>query len=166
MVQPHTITPMRETDWPAVRAIYQEGIATGQATFETAAPEWEVWDAGHRPDCRLVARQGEQVIGWAALSPVSRRAVYRGVAEVSIYVAEAARGRGVGQALLAALIEASEAAGVWTLQASVFSENEASVALHLSWGFRVVGRRERIGLHHGVWRDTLMLERRSSKAGV
>lgn len=157
---------MRETDWPAVRAIYQEGIATGQATFETAAPEWEVWDAGHRPDCRLVARQGEQVIGWAALSPVSRRAVYRGVAEVSIYVAEAARGRGVGQALLAALIEASEAAGVWTLQASVFSENEASVALHLSWGFRVVGRRERIGLHHGVWRDTLMLERRSSKAGV
>lgn len=157
---------MRETDWPAVRAIYQEGIATGQATFETAAPEWEVWDAGHRPDCRLVARQGEQVIGWAALSPVSRRAVYRGVAEVSIYVAEAARGRGVGRALLAALIEASEAAGVWTLQASVFSENEASVALHLSWGFRVVGRRERIGLHHGVWRDTLMLERRSSKAGV
>lgn len=157
---------MRETDWPAVRAIYQEGIATGQATFETAAPEWEVWDAGHRPDCRLVARQGEQVIGWAALSPVSRRAVYRGVAEVSIYVAEAARGRGVGRALLAALIEASEAAGVWTLQASVFSENEASVALHLSWGFRVVDRRERIGLHHGVWRDTLMLERRSSKAGV
>lgn len=157
---------MRERDWPAVRAIYQEGIATGQATFETAAPEWEVWDAGHRPDCRLVARQGEQVIGWAALSPVSRRAVYRGVAEVSIYVAETARGRGVGRALLAALIEASEAAGVWTLQASVFSENEASVALHLSWGFRVVGRRERIGLHHGVWRDTLMLERRSSKAVV
>jgi len=166
MAEPYTIEAMQETDWPAVRTIYQEGIATGQATFETAAPEWEVWNAGHRHDCRLVARQETQVIGWAALSPVSRRAVYRGVAEVSVYVAAAVRGKGVGRALLIALIEASEAAGVWTLQASIFSENEASVALHLSHGFRAVGRRERIGLHHGVWRDTLMLERRSSRVGV
>lgn len=166
MAEPYTIETMQEIDWPAVRAIYQEGIATGQATFETAAPEWEAWDASHRPDCRLVARQEAQVIGWAALSPVSRRAVYRGVAEVSVYVAAAARGRGIGRVLLGALIEASEAAGIWTLQASVFSENEASVALHLSHGFRVVGHRERIGLHHGTWRDTLMLERRSSRVGI
>lgn len=166
MAEPYTIEAMQETDWPAVRTIYQEGIATGQATFETAAPEWEVWDASHRHDCRLVARQETQVIGWAALSPVSRRAVYRGVAEVSVYVAAAARGRGVGRALLIALIKASEAAGVWTLQASIFSENEASVTLHLAHGFRIVGRRERIGLHHGVWRDTLMLERRGNRVGV
>ena len=160
------IDRMRANDWPAVRAIYEEGLATGQASFETVAPEWEAWDANHCPDGRLVARQGEQVIGWAALSPVSRRAVYRGVAEVSVYVAAAARGRGAGRALLVALIEASEAAGVWTLQASIFPENEASVALHRACGFRVVGRRERVAQHHGVWRDTLLLERRSSRAGV
>ena len=113
-----------------------------------------------------MARQGEQVIGWAALSPVSRRAVYRGVAEVSVYVTAAARGKGVGRSLLRALIEVSEAAGVWTLQASIFPENEASVALHRACDFRVVGRRERVARHHGAWRDTLLLERRSSRAGV
>lgn len=160
------IETMTATDWPAVRAVYEEGIATGQATFETTAPEWEAWDAAHRPDCRLVARQGGHLIGWAALSPVSQRAVYRGVAEVSVYVTEAARGKGVGRTLLLALIEASEGAGIWTLQAAIFPENEVSVALHLSRGFRVVGRRERLGLHFGVWRDALLLELRSSRIGV
>lgn len=150
---------MTPADWPAVRAIYAEGIATGQATFETAAPEWAEWDAAHLPEPRLVARDGP-VIGWAALSPVSRRPAYRGVAEVSVYVAEAARRRGVGGRLMAALIDG--AAGIWTLQASLFPENEASVALHLRHGFRVVGRRERIGQLHGIWRDTLLLERRES----
>ncbi len=157
---------MSAADWPVVRAIYEEGIATGYATFETSAPDWRAWDAAHLPDCRLVARQDGQVIGWAALSPVSSRAVYRGVAEVSVYVAATARGRGVGRALLAALVAASETADVWTLQAGIFPENEASVALHVSCGFRVVGRRERLGLHHGVWRDVLLLERRSRRPGV
>ncbi len=156
-----TLAPLRPSDWPAVRAIYLEGIATNQATFETVAPEWAEWDAAHRPDCRFVAWRGGAVVGWTALSPVSRRPVYSGVAEVSVYVAAAARGVGVGRALLRALIDASEAAGVWTLQAGVFPENEASVALHLACGFRAVGRRERIGRHHGQWRDTLLLERRS-----
>jgi phosphinothricin acetyltransferase len=160
------IEPMTDADWPMVRAIYEEGMAAGHATFETSAPEWSAWDAAHRPDCRLVARQNGQVIGWAALSQASQRAVYRGVAEVSVYVASATRGKGIGRALLLALIDISEQAGVWTLQANIFPENEASVALHLSCGFRTVGHRERLGLHHGVWRDTLLLERRSDRAGV
>lgn len=163
---PLAITPLLPADWLAVRAIYEEGIATGQATFETAAPDWPAWDAGHRPDCRLTARLEGQLVGWAALSPVSKRSVYGGVAEVSIYVATAARGRGVGRALLMALIEASEAAGVWTLQAGIFPENQASMSLHSSCGFRVVGRRERLGCHQGVWRDALLLERRSGRVGV
>jgi phosphinothricin acetyltransferase len=157
---------MRDTDWTAVRAIYQEGIATGQATFETSAPEWETWDASHRMDCRLVARQETRILGWAALSPVSKRSVYHGVAEVSVYVTADARGHGVGRALLLALIDASEEAGIWTLQAGIFPENEASVALHLACGFRIVGLREHLGLHNGTWRDELMLERRSSRVGV
>ncbi len=163
---PITLDAMRDADWTAVRGIYLEGIATKQATFETTAPDWESWNAAHRPDCRLVARRDGLVIGWAALSPVSARPVYRGVAEVSVYVAVAARGRGVGRALLLALIEASERANVWTLQAGIFPENEASVALHLACGFRVVGRRERLGRHHGIWRDALLLERRSNRVGV
>jgi L-amino acid N-acyltransferase YncA len=153
-------------DWEFVRAIYLEGIATGQATFESEAPDWERWDAGHLPQCRLVARSGDGILGWAALSPVSRREVYAGVAEVSVYVAVSARGFGVGGALMRALIEASERQGVWTLQSSIFPENHASVALHLKHGFREVGRRERIARHHGVWRDTVVLERRSRVAGV
>jgi L-amino acid N-acyltransferase YncA len=153
-------------DWEFVRAIYLEGIATGQATFESEAPDWERWDAGHLPQCRLVARSGDGILGWAALSPVSRREVYAGVAEVSVYVAVSARGVGVGGALMRALIEASERQGVWTLQSSIFPENHASVALHLKHGFREVGRRERIARHHGVWRDTVVLERRSRVAGV
>jgi phosphinothricin acetyltransferase len=155
------ITPLAAEDWPAVWAIYAEGIATGQATFETAVPDWPAWDAARLPCCRLAARRGAVLAGWATLGPVSTRPVYRGVAEVSVYVATAAQGQGVGRVLLAALIEASEAAGLWTLQASIFPENAASLALHRACGFRVVGRRERIAQHHGVWRDTLLLERRS-----
>jgi L-amino acid N-acyltransferase YncA len=155
-----------ESDWEAIRDIYLEGIATGQATFETTAPDWPAWDAAHRADCRLVARRAGQVVGWASLSPVSGRCVYGGVAEVSVYVVENARGQGVGRALLLALIAASEAAGIWTLQAGIFPENVASARLHESCGFRVVGRRERIGQHHGVWRDTVLLERRSSVVGI
>ena len=161
-----TIAEMRPADWPAVRAIYTEGIATGQATFETDAPEWAAWDAARLPAPRLVARIGAEVAGWAALSPVSTRRVYRGVAEVGIYVAAAQRGRGLGRALLAALIEASERGGIWTLQAGIFPGNEASVRLHKACGFREVGRRERIGRRDGVWRDTLLLERRSRVVGV
>ena len=153
-------------DWEFVLAIYQEGIGTGHATFETEEPDWERWDAGHLPQCRIVARSGDGILGWAALSPVSSRKVYAGVAEVSVYVAASARGFGVGGALMRALIEASERQGVWTLQSSVFPENHASVALHFKHGFREVGRRERIARRHGVWRDTVVLERRSRVAGV
>jgi phosphinothricin acetyltransferase len=157
-----TIGPMRPQDWEFVRAIYLEGIMTGEATFETEAPDWEGWDSGHLPQCRLIAGNGDAVLGWAALSPVSKRQVYAGVAEVSVYVAAMARGYGVGSALMRALIEASERHGVWTLQSSIFPENHASVTLHLKHGFREVGRRERIARHHGVWRDTVIFERRSS----
>jgi phosphinothricin acetyltransferase len=160
------IDSMRPQDWESVRAIYLEGIATGEATFETEAPDWERWDANHLSHCRLVTRNSDGILGWAALSPVSRRAVYAGVAEVSVYVAASARGRGVGGALMRALVEASERHGVWTLQSIVFPENHASVALHLKHGFREVGRRERIAQRHGVWRDTIVLERRSSVVGV
>ena len=150
-----------------MRAIYLEGIATGQATFETTAPTWEKWDAGHLRKMRLVARgEGGEILGWAALSRVSDRCVYGGVAEVSVYVGERGRGRGVGRALLEALIAASERNEIWTLQAGVFPENAASVRLHLSCGFREVGRRERIGKLNGVWRDTLLLERRSRNVGA
>ena len=152
---------MREKDWPAVRAIYEDGIATGHATFETETPGWEVWDKVHRPDCRIVARAGGRIVGWAALSPVSDRYVYDGVAEVSVYVAAAARGHGIGKALLSALVEASEGAGIWTLQAGIFPENVASIAVHKACGFRRVGVRERLGQMDGVWRDVILMERRS-----
>jgi L-amino acid N-acyltransferase YncA len=158
------IDAMSPADWPEVRAIYLEGIATRNATFETVAPTWEAWDAAHRPE-RLVARAGPRVLGWAALSPCSARLVYAGVAEVGIYVAASARGKGVGRALLAALIDASERSGVWTLQAGVFPENTASIELHRGHGFRDVGRRERIGRLGDVWRDVILLERRSRVVG-
>ena len=158
---------MAREDWPVVCAIYEEGIATGDATFQTEAPSWEEWDRGHLSTCRLVARdEAGTVIGWAALSPVSSRPVYAGVCEVSVYVAGRARGHGVGRLLLEALITASEADGRWTLQAGIFPENTASVTLHERRGFRVVGRRERLGAMHGVWRDVLLLERRSGVAGT
>lgn len=162
------IDSLQPDDWPQVRAIYLAGIATGQATFEQNAPDWEAWDHKHLAHCRLVARDraAAHVAGWAALTPYSARAVYAGVAEVSVYVAEAMRGQGVGRRLLTALVDASEAAGLWTLQAGIFPENAASLRLHESCGFRIVGRRERIGQLHGLWRDVLLLERRSLIAGL
>ncbi|HZH90872.1 MAG TPA: GNAT family N-acetyltransferase [Pyrinomonadaceae bacterium] len=163
----YAVDEMKAVDWGQVRAIYLEGIATGVATFETSAPSWEKWDAGHLRKPRLVARDGTgAILGWAALSSVSDRCVYGGVAEVSVYVGEGGRGRGVGRALLGALVEASEREGIWTLQAGVFPENTASIGLHLRCGFREVGRRERIGQLNGSWRDTLLLERRSQTVGA
>jgi len=152
---------MQPEDWPAVRAIYEQGIATGQATFETAAPSWQAWDAGHFVDLRIVAEEDGEVIGWAALSSVSPRACYAGVAEESVYVAEPARGRGVGTALLARLLADADEAGFWTIQTSIFPENVGSIALHRRSGFRLVGTRERIGQLDGVWRDTVLMERRA-----
>ncbi|MEO6390354.1 MAG: N-acetyltransferase family protein [Pyrinomonadaceae bacterium] len=160
------IRTLAAADWEQICAIYAEGIATGNATFETATPDWVAWDNGHLPVARLVAVTGETVAGWAALSPVSRRECYRGVADVSVYVGKDHRGNGLGAALMRALIAASEVNGIWTLQAGIFPENEASLRLHLTNGFREVGRRERIGKHNGVWRDTLLLERRSIVAGI
>jgi phosphinothricin acetyltransferase len=161
-----TIEQMVASDWPAVAAIYQEGIDTGDATFEDNVPTWEQFDDKHLPDCRLVARVGADIVGWIALSPVSTRCVYAGVAEVSVYVKAAARGRGIGQQLLTEAIEASEQAGLWTLQAGIFPENAASLALHKRCGFRLVGYRERLGHMNGQWRDVVLLERRSEVAGV
>jgi L-amino acid N-acyltransferase YncA len=160
------ITPMRERDWNAVRAIYLEGIATGNSTFETSAPEWEKWDSAHLQTCRLTARLGDDVLGWAALSPVSGRCVYAGVAEVSVYVAQRARGQKIGSRLLAELVHTSEHEGIWTLQAGIFPENVASVEIHKRCGFRVVGTRERIGCMNGRWRDVMVMERRSAVAGI
>ncbi len=156
-----TIDDMQAVDWVQVAAIYQAGIDTRTATFETVVPTWEKWDAAHRPDCRLVARNSDHVLGWVALSPYSARAVYAGVAEVGVYIAPATRGRGVGKALLNALIDASEQAGIWTLQAGIFAENAPSIALHKACGFREVGYRECIGQLYGVWHDVMLMERRS-----
>ena len=160
------IEAMQPEDWDQVRAIYLEGISTGQATFETEAPSWDKWDSGHLTECRLVARQGERLIGWAALSPVSSRCVYAGVAEISVYVTAAGRGSGTGTSLLKALVQASEQQGIWSLQAGIFPENAASLALHKKLGFREVGRRERLGKLYGVWRDVILLERRSQIVGM
>jgi len=156
------VRAMAPADWDRVREIYEAGIATGNATFETAAPTWERWNASHLSSHRLVAEVAGVVAGWAALSPVSDRCVYGGVAENSIYIDATARGRGVGRVLLDALIASSEAAGIWTVQTGIFPENEASLTLHERCGFRVIGRRERIGRLDGRWRDTFLLERRSS----
>ena len=162
----YTLDKMIDADWDAVRAIYLEGIATRNATFETDAPSWDTWNNNQRPDCRLVARSDEEVLGWAVLGPVSRRLVYSGVAEVSVYVAAAARGMGLGKALLAALIDESEEAGIWSLQAGIFKENTASITLHKGVGFREIGFQERKGSLEGVWRDVLLLERRSQVVGA
>lgn len=155
------IAPMTDADWVAVSEIYRRGIDAGDATFETDVPEYSAWDAAHLSDPRLVARLDGTVVGWAALSPVSDRCVYGGVAEDSVYVAPEHGGRGIGGRLLTELVRRSEELGIWTLQAGIFPENAASVALHERCGFRVVGRRERLGRHHGVWRDVLLVERRS-----
>jgi L-amino acid N-acyltransferase YncA len=156
------IRALDEQDWPVVAAIFEEGIATGLATFEIAAPDWPTWDESHLPGkLRLVAEEDGEVVGFAALSPVSGRDAYRGVAENTVYVSARARGRGVGSALLNDLVRQSEDAGIWTIQTSIFPENLASLAVHMRAGFRVVGRRERIGQLRGEWRDTLLLERRT-----
>lgn len=152
-------------DWPEVERIYAVGIATGDATFETEPPTWEEFDASKLRDHRVVAVEDGRVVGWVAATPVSDRCVYTGVAEHSVYVDPSASGRGVGRALLEALIASTEAAGIWTLQSGVFPENAASLALHERCGFRVVGRRQRLGRLHGRWRDVLFIERRSETAG-
>jgi L-amino acid N-acyltransferase YncA len=175
----YPIVPMPPDLWPAIREIYREGIATGNVTFETEVPDWEKWDSNHRKDCRLVALEPMDeavaeflipfdkltVLGWAALSPVSSRHVYRGVAEVSVYVAASARRRGVGKELLQALVQESEVNGIWTLQAGIFPENAASISLHRLCGFREVGARRRIGRLGDTWRDVLLMERRSATVG-
>ena len=154
------IAPLERRHWEEVAAIYAEGIATGHATFETSVPSWDEWDRAHLREHRLVATDGA-VLGWAALAPVSDRCVYGGVVEDSVYVAAAARGRGMGRALLDALVASTEAAGIWTIQTGIFPENESSIRLHERAGFRIVGRRERLGRLDGEWRDVLLLERRS-----
>jgi L-amino acid N-acyltransferase YncA len=159
------VAAMQPEDWPAVHEIHEEGIATGDATFETHAPAWEDWDRGHLSSCRLVARAAGEVVGWAALSPVQRKSAYRGVAEVSVYVAERMRASGVGRALAEATVEAAEREGIWTLECWIFPENRASLALCEALGFRVVGVRERIGRLHGSWRDVVIVERRSPTVG-
>src|SRR5262245_10976516 len=159
------IDSMNLADWPQVLAIYEQGIATAQATFETEPPSWEEWDAAHLPYCRLAARRGAVLVGWAALSPVSRRQCYAGVAEVSVYVDAKHRGMGIGKALLQALIAESERHVLWTLQGASFADNAASLCLQASCGFRVIGRRQRIAKLHGVWKDTVLTERRSDRVG-
>lgn len=160
------LRPLVPSDWESVRQILLEGIATGHATFETDAPDWSRWDRAHVTTCRMVVEMDGDIVGWAAVSPVSARHVYRGVGEVSVYVAERARRKGIGERLLSALVEESERNNFWTLQASVFPENAASINLHERCGFRIVGLRERIGCLNGTWRDSVLLERRSSVAGV
>jgi len=160
------IIRLDEKHWKWVKAIYEEGISTGNATFETSAPSWESWTSAHLENCRLVAVEGEQVLGWAALSKVSDRCVYAGVAEVSVYVSNSARGKGVGTELLNALIDESEKSNLWTLTAGIFPENESSIHVHQKAGFRLIGRREKIGKMNGLWRDTLQFERRSRKVGI
>jgi len=156
---------LRSDDWPEVARIFEEGIRTGVATFETEVPPWEAWDAAHMPEHRFVAERGGRVVGWIALVPVSSRCCYAGVAEVSAYVGEEARGEGVGTALLIRLIESSERGGIWTLETGVFPENKPSLGLLQRFGFRVVGTRERIGRMDGMWRDVVFLERRSEVVG-
>jgi phosphinothricin acetyltransferase len=165
------ILPMVERHADAVLTIYQAGLDSGDSSFETTAPTWSAWDAAHLAEHRFVAveddeHEDERVLGWIAASPVSTRCVYAGVVEHSVYVAPDAHGRGVGRALLAALVDSTEAAGVWTIESGVFPENTASLVLHERAGFRVVGTRERIGAQHGRWRDVILLERRSTLAGT
>lgn len=159
------IDSMVATDWPSVHRIYEQGIASGEATFRTVAPWWQEWNENHLRFCRLVLRLEDEICGWAALSSVSRRAVYSGVAEVSVYVSAPSQGRGYGFRLLEALVDCSEQNGIWTLQASIFPENTASLAIHSKCGFERVGVRKALGCLHGRWRDVALLERRSCRVG-
>jgi L-amino acid N-acyltransferase YncA len=160
------ISALTINDYPTVSKIYLEGISTGNATLETDTPSWEKWDNEHLASCRLIAKEGDTVLGWAALSPVSGRCVYGGVAEVSIYIAEVARGKGIGKQLFERLIEESEKNELWTLQSGILQENIASIKLHKKCGFRIVGIRERIGQRSGIWRNVVLMERRSHKVGI
>ena len=160
------IRNFEQNDFDSVKDIYQQGIDTGNATFETQAKEWDEWNNSMLQVCRLVAVEDDRVVGWAALSPVSSRCVYAGVAEVTVYVAGEARGKGVGEALLSRLVEESEKEGFWTLQAGIFPENESSIALHQKNGFRILGLREKLGKMGEKWRDVVLLERRSKVVGV
>ncbi|GEL06641.1 GNAT family N-acetyltransferase [Salisediminibacterium halotolerans] len=160
-----TIAPMTPGDWPAVKTIYQQGLDSGIASFESSVSDWPDWDSGHLAECRLVARRSGRVCGWAALAPVSSRTVYAGVAELSIYVHPDENGQGIGGLLLWELIKASEQAGYWTLQSGVFPQNNASRRLHEKHGFREVGRREKIAQRDGLWHDLILMERRSSVTG-
>ncbi|CAZ96279.1 GNAT family N-acetyltransferase [Zobellia galactanivorans] len=159
------LKPMCKKDWASVSEIYADGMATGHATFEYQLPSYEAWNANHLESCRLIAYSGDKCMGWAALSPVSKRAVYRGVAEVSIYIAKDARGKGVGSRLMQSLIKESEKHGLWTLQSGIFPENTGSIHLHEKMGFRYIGKRERVGKRDGVWKDNLLFERRSTAVG-
>ncbi|WP_047981494.1 GNAT family N-acetyltransferase [Ornithinibacillus contaminans] len=161
-----TIDKMKKEDWEQVRVIYIEGINTRNATFDTEPPTWAEWDTGHLAECRFVARLNNQVVGWAALSQSAHKEAYHGVAEVSIYVSSASAGKGIGSILLEALIEASEQHGFWTLQALIFPENTASLKLHNRYGFETIGTRKRVGKLHGIWRDVVFLERRSTVVGL
>lgn len=160
-----TISTMLPQHWEAVKAIYEQGIATGNATFQTTAPSYQSWDDAHIKTCRLIATLNNETVGWAALSAVSSRCVYEGVAEVSVYVATNARGKNVGSMLLQELITQSEQNNFWTLQSGIFPENKASIALHEKHGFRVLGYREKIGKMGNLWRDTIIMERRSKTVG-
>ncbi|MTI59369.1 MAG: N-acetyltransferase family protein [Firmicutes bacterium] len=163
----YIIDKMKYEDWEEVKEIYLEGIKTENSTFQTKAPSWKEWDKGHSSECRLIAKEGDDVLGWAALSPVSSRCVYSGVAEVSIYIGSQYRGNGIGTNLLKELIETSERNEFWTLQAGIFPENKSSLLLHKKCGFREVGIREKIGkMKNGEWRDVVLLERRSNKVGI
>jgi len=160
------VRTMEASDWKEVSKIYLEGIATGFATFETRAPSYEDWDNAHTKECRLVAESDGEILGWAALSPVSSRCVYGGVGGVSVYISDKSRGKGVGNLLMQHLIDESEKAGYWTIQSGIFPENTASINLHEKTGFRYIGKRERVGKIHGVWKDNLLFEKRSSKVGT
>jgi phosphinothricin acetyltransferase len=160
------IREFKESDYPFVKEIYEQGIATKNATFETTAPEWEEWDKKYMSACRFVALLNDEVVGWAALTAVSGRCVYAGVCEISLYIHNDHKGKGVGKQLLDKLITSSEANGIWTLQAGIFPENAASIKIHLDLGFRELGRREKIGKMDGTWRDTVLLERRSKVVGI
>jgi L-amino acid N-acyltransferase YncA len=160
------IRSMLSSHWDKVKEIYEEGIATGNATFETAAPSWEDWDANHVKVPRLVAIENEEIVGWAALTKVSGRCIYAGVGEVSVYVSGTQRGKGIGRRLLQALISESEKNNYWTLQAGIFPENKSSIKIHEDCGFRLIGVREKIGKMNNVWRDTLLMEKRGKIAGI